>query len=172
MPWIGLFVWVLGLVAPVLVRAQSEDEIKAAFLLNFARYVEWPENAFSSPESPVRICMLDSAGFQSVVSSTVAGKTVGPREVAVVDVASAGAASNCHILFIGSDNLAAQSIVGPLGGAAVFTVANDEGFAERGGVANFFRADNRIRFEINPNAAQSAGLKISSRLLRLAQLVE
>lgn len=170
--WIGIVALVFALIPSTAVIAQSEDEIKAAFLLNFARYVEWPENAFATPEAPVRICTLDSGGFKSVVLTTVKGKTVGPREVDVVDVATASDASDCHILFVGSDEGSPQSIMGALGGASVFTVANDEGFAKRGGVANFFRSENRIRFEINPNAAQSAGLKISSRLLRLAQLVE
>jgi YfiR/HmsC-like len=168
----GIFALTIAISGASMVRAQSEEDIKAAFLLNFARYVEWPTNAFTSPESPVLICMFASEGFGSVVTSTVDGKTVGSRPVEVLDVASATNAGDCHILFIGGEARSATSVLGSLSDASVFTVGNDEGFAKAGGVANFFRSENRIRFEINPGAAETAGLKISSRLLRLARLVE
>jgi hypothetical protein len=166
---LGLALVMLG-AAPL--HAQSEDEIKAAFLLNFARYVEWPESAFSDSDAPVRICMLGSDGFDRVAADIVEGKTVGPRPVEVVAVAGAKAATSCHILFVESSSISTRDVVASLRQASVFTVGSDEGFAKQGGIANFYRAGKRIRFEINPGAAEGAGLKISSRLLRLAQLVE
>ena len=153
-------------------RAQSEDEIKAAFLLNFARYVEWPVAAFSSADSPVRVCMLEAGDFGKVVRDTIAGKSVGARSVEVVGVDAALAAADCHILFLESESGYEGEVLETLGESSVFTVASDTGFAKNGGIANFFRAGNRIRFEINPRAARGAGLNISSRLLRLAQVVE
>jgi hypothetical protein len=164
-------VLVLAIFAAQSVHAQSEDEIKAAFLLNFARYVEWPTSAFDSDQAPVRICMSATSGFDRVLAGTVEGKTVGPRSVDVQVVEDFAAASACHILYL--DSLGgADEVVAVLGEASVFSVASDEGFADQGGIANFYREGNRIRFEINPGAARKAGLKISSRLLRLARLVE
>jgi hypothetical protein len=171
-PVAGVLGFALAMFGAAPIHAQSEDEIKAAFLLNFARYVEWPESAFSGSDAPVQICMLGSEGFDRVAAGIVAGKMVGPRSVEVVPVSGADAAARCHILFVGSDSGSTDDIVASLGKSSVFTVANDEGFAKQGGIANFYRAGKRIRFAINPGAAEGAGLKISSRLLRLAQLVE
>ena len=152
--------------------AQSEDQIMAAFLFNFARYVEWPKDAFDRNDMPVNICMLSTKEFGDVVSRTVSGKTVADRSVVVRWTADLPEATGCHILFIGREfDKSHTEAVAKLGGMSVFTVADQEGFAQAGGIANFFRVENRIRFEINPRAAKNAGLKISSRLLRLAKVV-
>jgi hypothetical protein len=177
-PIVGLLAMLCLMLESSPVSAQSEDQIKAAYLLHFARYVEWPESAFSSRKSPVQICMLESDGFHSVVASTVVDKTVGSRSVEAVIVENAATATSCHIFFVGDlgkgslENESLEEVLTSLGDASVFSVGNDPDFARRGGVANFFRASNKIRFAINRGAASSAGLKISSRLLRLAKLVE
>jgi hypothetical protein len=161
----------LLLVAPR-ASAQSEDQVMAAFLFNFARYVEWPKDAFDRNDMPVNICMLSTKEFGDVVSRTVSGKTVADRPVVVRRTADLPETIGCHILFIGREyDKSHTEAVAELGGLSVFTVADQEGFARAGGIANFYRAENRIRFEINPHAAQKAGLKISSRLLRLAKVV-
>jgi len=152
--------------------AQSEDQIKAAFLFNFARYVEWPVEAFAGPEDAVKICMVGAASFAGVVSKTVSGKSVENRPVAVDTLAGLSELSGCHILYVGAGiGFDPGEVASRAAGASVFTVADHEGFASRGGIANFIRADNKVRFEINPSAAKKAGLKISSRLLRLAKVV-
>ena len=154
-------------------RAQSEDQIKAAFLFNFARYVEWPDEAFASGSAPVRICMAGAGDFASIVSQAVGGKSVGERAVDVVSDTGLGDAGGCHILYVGEGlDAGADAVASSVSGGHVFTVADREGFAASGGIANFIRADNKIRFEINPSAAKQAGLKISSRLLRLATVVK
>lgn len=161
----------LGLVVPT-AGAQSEDQVMAAFLYNFARYVEWPKAAFDLEDMPVKICMLNSRAFGEVVSQTVSGKSVGEREVVVAQTSSLRDLAGCHILFVGSDDFANQAeTIAALRDRSIFSVSDREGFASAGGIANFFRADNRVRFEINPAAAQKAGLKVSSKLLRLAKLV-
>jgi hypothetical protein len=154
-------------------NAQSEDQIMAAFLFNFARYVEWPKHAFDDRSSPVEICVLGADDFANVVSKTVLGKSVDKRSVAVRPIPNFDPSGDCHILFIGRHSNASHAdAVVALRGQSVFSVADREGFASAGGIANFLRADNRVRFEINPTAAQKVGLKISSRLLRLAKVVE
>jgi hypothetical protein len=154
-------------------QAQSEDQIKAAFLFNFARYVEWPTTAFAGPDTAVRICMAGSTAFANVVAQTVSGKSVENRPVRVDTLAELSGASDCHILYLGEGiGSAAADVASSLSGVSVFTVADRAGFAKQGGMANFIRADNKVRFEINPSAAKMAGLKVSSRLLRLAKVVE
>ena len=171
---VGLVVCVFALGGPATTaRAQSEDQIKAAFLFNFARYVEWPDEAFASGSAPVRICMAGAGDFASIVSQAVGGKSVGERAVDVVSDMSLDDAGGCHILYVGEGLAAgAGAVASSVSGGHVFTVADREGFAASGGIANFIRADNKIRFEINPSAAKQAGLKISSRLLRLATVVK
>jgi hypothetical protein len=154
-------------------NAQSEDQVMAAFLFNFARYVEWPKDAFDDRRSPVKICVLGADEFADVVLKTVSGKSIDKRSVAVRPIPNFDPSGDCHILFIGRRSTASHAdAVVALRGQSVFSVADQEGFASAGGIANFLRADNRVRFEINPTAARKVGLKISSRLLRLAKVVE
>lgn len=155
--------------------AQSEDQVKAAFLLNFARYVEWPAAAFPGPDAPIRMCLIGTDGFKSVVSNTVEGKAVHERTVSVEAIQTLSEASGCHLLFVGADALTGAAEVDALAdlrAAHVLTIGNREDFAEDAGIANFYRAGKKMRFEVNPKSAEEAGLEVSSRLLRLARIVE
>jgi hypothetical protein len=149
--------------------APSEDEVKAAYLYNFARYVTWPDSAFPSADAPIRICVVGDSGFRSVLASTVAEKRVGERPVSAESRGSAGAADDCHILYLGK---AGVGVVSGLSTSSIFTVSDSEGFAAAGGIANFVLVGSKVRFEINTGAVEKAGLQVSSRLLRLAQIVE
>lgn len=164
----GLFAWLV----PGLAAANSEDQVKAAFLFNFARYVEWPEAAFEDATAAIRLCLLSDAAFQQVLSETVSGRSVGRRPVGVETIASLDAAGGCHLLFL-DDSAPAEgvAVASRLGELAVFTISDRGGFAAGGGIANFILVDQKVRFEINPSAARRAGLKISSSLLRLAKIV-
>lgn len=160
------------LCAPSIARAESADQVKAAFLFNFARYVEWPQSSFASDSDPLRLCVLGRAELQAVVEQTVSGRSVGNRPVEVSSVADLEATARCHLLFVGAGaGASAAAVSQKLGTAAVFTIADQPGFAAGGGIANFIQVDQKIRFEINPGAAKRAGLRISSSLLRLAKLV-
>jgi hypothetical protein len=153
--------------------AQSEDQVKAAFLFNFVRYVEWPDEVFDQSESKVKICMFEAEAFGSVVSQIVSGKSVGDRKLEVESIENLEEVEGCHLLYLGSQTGEKHlELTSMLASAPIFTVSDSAGFAERGGMANFFRADNKMRFEMNPTAAKEARLKISSRLLRLARIVE
>jgi hypothetical protein len=164
-----------GLVAslmPSSAAAESENQVKAAFLFNFARYVEWPASAFPGETAPVRLCLLTGSAFQQVVTDAVSGRSVGRRPVAVEKVEGLEAAAGCHLLFLDDAGAwPASRVAERLAELAVFTISDDAGFAAEGGIANFILVDSKIRFEINPSAARRAGLKISSSLLRLAKLV-
>lgn len=151
----------------------GEEEIKAAFLFNFARYVQWPQDSFGDRGAPVRVCVLGADDFARIVSANVSGKSVDDRAVEVVDLKNAASLGGCHILFVGDQaGKPRRELLGEIGKLPVLTVSDSEGFAREGGIANFYRDDNKVRFEINPGAARVAGLKISSQLLRLARVVE
>lgn len=173
----ALLVILLALLLPGSSRiawAQAgEEEIKAAFLFNFARYVQWPQGSFDDRGTPVRVCVLGANDFARIVSANVSGKSVDDRAVEVVDLKNPASSAGCHILFVGDQAGASRSaLLGEVGKLPVLTVSDSEGFAREGGIANFYRDDNKVRFEINPGAARVAGLKISSQLLRLARVVE
>lgn len=164
--------WTL-LLAPPTARAETEDQIKAAFLFNFARYVEWPVETFETRNQAIRICMVGETDFAAVVARTVSGKNVADRPLAVDVLSDLSRVTGCHILYVGSGvEVSAGDLATSVESGSVFTVSDRDGFAADGGVANFIRMENKVRFEINPTAAKRAGLKVSSRLLRLARLVE
>ena len=111
-------------------RAQSEDQVKAAFLFHFARYVEWPASAFEEEGAPVRICLFGSGRFESVVSGVVSGKRVEGRPVEVATTEDLAQAKSCHILIAGDQETQARSdVISMLGGFSVFTVSDAGGFA-------------------------------------------
>jgi hypothetical protein len=150
----------------------SEDQVKAAYLYNFAKFVEWPARNFTNPTDPIRLCVLSRQAFESELNQMVKGKTIAGRPVAVVPVQRGEQARSCHILFIdSSQDRQVQHIIEALRDTSVLTVGETEGFVEKGGIVNFVLQDDRVQFQVNHRAANQAGLRISSRLLTLAKLV-
>jgi hypothetical protein len=153
-------------------RESREYEIKAAFLFNFARFVEWPAAALGEPEAPLSLCVLGEDPFGLALEETVRGETVRDRRLVVKRVAKVVDAGVCQLVFVSASERAhIPDILGVLAGRSVLTVSEVEDFAARGGIINFVLVDNRVRFEINPDAAEHGGLKISSELLRLGRIV-
>lgn len=151
----------------------SANDVQAAYLFNFVRFVEWPTSAFESDSAPVTICVLGDSGFTAVATDSINGRSVGNRDVVVQSKDSVLASRGCHILFVDPSRRGDESeVLATFGKRSVLTVSETTDFAKRGGVANFVTIDDKIRFVINTTAAQAAGLKISSRLLQIAQVVE
>ncbi len=160
--------------APVPARAQAltEEQVKAAYLYNFAKFVEWPESAFSGAAAPLRICVVGDEAMVEALQP-LAGKEATGRPVSVTSLPRGGDPEGCHILFVSAGEWrGARALLEGLGRRPVLTVSDRTGFAEGGGVVQFLVEENRVRFAINPDAGQRAGLKISSRLLQLAQIVQ
>ena len=152
--------------------AAGEYAVKAAFLLNFARLVEWPADAFSDARSPLTVGLLSADASSEQIQKFLEGKSVGSRKVAAQRIESAEEAAGFHMVFVGADSEAeASEVAGATGGGPVLLVGESDGFATSGGAINFFTDGNKIRFEINPRAAEAAGLRVSSRLLRVAKIV-
>lgn len=152
---------------------QREYAVKAAFLLNFVRFVEWPASAFSAPDSPIVIGVVGKDPYGSALDRAVQGKTVGGRPVEVRRVRWESDLSSLHMLVVPeSERGGARVLPGTLKGAPVLTVGESVGLAQRGVVINFYMEGGQVRFEINPEAARRARLTLSSRLLGLARIVQ
>jgi hypothetical protein len=164
------FAWIISLGFNGLAQEQpGEYQIKAAFLFNFAKFVDWPPAAFPATNSPIIIGVIGKNVFGKDLENTIRDKTVNNRRFHFVTVASLTEETNCHILFISpseKDNL--KKILDGLHNASVLTVSETDQFIEAGGMVNFVIEDNKIRFQISDGAAKKAGLKISSKLLSLA----
>ena len=154
----------------------SEYLIKAGFIFNFAKFVEWPSNAFAQPDSPIVIGILGTDPFGTIIDKIVQDKKIGTRGFVVKRLkwgADLKELRECKILFIGASERAhMDELVQMLRGLPVLTVGETPGFAERGGVIRFVLEDNRVRFEVNVVAARQADLTISSRLLTLARIIQ
>lgn len=147
--------------------AQREYEIKAAYLYNFIKYVDWP-----SYGDTITIGVLGSNPFGNALAP-LNGKIVKGRRLTIRQVDSLRDAQRCQIIFVSSSERSRlQEIFDNLKPARVLTVGEMQGFADGGGIINFVEENNKVRFEINAEAARQAGLNISSELLKLAKLVK
>ena len=147
----------------------TEYQIKAAFLFNFAKFVQWPPQAFADANSPMIIGVLGQNPFHEDLARTIRNKTIDDHPLVIKEFNSLVEVTNCHILFIStSEKRRLPQIFEGLNGANVLTVGETERFTESGGIINFVLEGTKIRFQINESAAKAAGLKLSSKLLSLA----
>ena len=153
--------------------AASEAQVKAVFLFNFAKYVEWPAAAFPSAAAPITIGLMGTDPFGGELQHDVEGKTVNGRTFVIKHIASDSELSGCQILFI-SDSEASRlgGILAKAGSLPILTVGENEAFARNGGIINFVLKNGNVRLEIDLAAAKKAGLTISSRLLAVADVVK
>lgn len=153
-------------------ETSREYQIKAAFLYNFAKFVEWPAQAFHGPSDALSLCLLGHDPFGRILDETLAGKTVQGRPLVLIRHETWPPRQACHILFISASKQALlEQTFAALKGASILTVGDTPRFAHRGGIINLTMDENRVRLEINLRAAETAGLTISSQLLKLATLV-
>ena len=152
--------------------AASEAKVKAAFLLNFTRFVDWPGSAFASGDAPFVICVLGEPAFAATAREVIGDNRVKARSVTVESRSSLDGAESCHIFFLPSSGVGQQqALIQRSRGRSIFTISESDGFAQMGGIANFVRADKKLRLAINRKAADKSRLKVSARLLRIADLV-
>jgi hypothetical protein len=151
----------------------DEYQVKAAFLYNFAKFVEWPPGTFASPADPIGICIAGENPFGSTLENMVQGKKVGGRAFVVRRLPDTEQAKSCQILFIGAgDWKRVRGLLDALKGAAVLTVGETDDFTSLGGVIAFQLQGPRVRIQISLESAERAKLRISSKLLSLAQIAK
>ena len=151
----------------------KEYQIKAAFLFNFIQFVQWPPTVFKNADDPFRIGVLGQDPFNAALEDTVQGETISNHKIIVEHAMQVDDLKNCELIFISkSEKKHVPEILSALDDKPVLTVSEIEGFAERGGGINFYLEGKKVRFEVNPDAAQHDGLKMSSQLLSLGKIIE
>ncbi len=167
-----LFSQAVASAGPEIGGGSLEYQVKAAYLLNFTRYVEWPSQAFESPDAPVRLCVLGRDPFGSVLDATVRGRTTQGRSLAVRRIRRPTEAAGCHLIFISRETWGTQRVLPrALQSPGMLTVGESDEFAQEGGIIGFVIQDETVRFVVNTDARDRAGLRISSRMLSLAAAV-
>lgn len=151
----------------------SEHQVKAVFLLNFLKYVEWPPPASANTNAPMEIVHIGEDRFGADLARLVKSRTIDGRKVLLKFSDAEQDWKTGHVLFISdSETRRAPEILAELKGLPVLTVGESEGFLDRGGMINFAMKGKKVRLEINLVAAEAAGLKISSKLLAIADVVK
>ena len=144
--------------------------LKAAFVYNFAKYVHWPER--STRGGTLHLCLIGEDEIFTALRR-LQGERVREINVAILPLPSGEPNEECEMLFIGeSEQANLERRLSTLGNHPMLTISDIPHFAERGGVISLFREEKKIRFAVNLRAARAAGLRISSRLLNLARIVE
>lgn len=157
-------------------KPSVEYKIKAAYLLNFAKFVEWPTNRFATATSPIKVGVLGKDPFGGDLDRIMAGRVIEGRKFEIIRAAEPEASLACHIVFVSSsERRRSPQIIETLHKAGVLTVGEHEQFLQQGGIIRFFlhndplRSESTVRFEINAEDAQKAGLRISSKLMHIAK---
>jgi hypothetical protein len=167
---------VLGVARPLSggeAESSLEYPVKAALLVNFAKFTEWPASSDQARASAVRICVLGRDPFGVLLEKIAAGRAVGGRPIVIQRHSDVDAARACHVLFVATskpERLA--ELLERLAADPVLTVGESDGFARRGGVIGLVVDGNVARFEVNLLTAQHKGLLLSSKLLGLARVVD
>jgi hypothetical protein len=148
-----------------------EYKLKAAYIFNFAQFVDWPATAFpGGANGPFVIGVVGDPGFAATLEQVVKGKTAGKRSIEVQSFQTAANVAHCQILFIG--NAERQNMAGLVRRATtenILTIGDFDGFLSESGMVRFVTEDNRLRFEVNKDAADAAQVKLGAQLLKLAR---
>lgn len=145
----------------------DEYRLKAAFIYRFPQFVDWPARALDGRRT-IDLCVLAPNPFGSVLNELVDGETLGGRALVVRQVDSPALFDTCQLLFLPGASLARRAVLQRVESLPVLTVSDAPRFLEEGGIVQLRLVDNRVRFDINASAANRAGLRLSSQLLRLA----
>lgn len=172
--WLPIFLFLCLCCANLVAQTEAPKEyaLKAVFLLNFARFVEWPSAVFEDSLSPLVVGVLGDDPFGTCLDETIKGERIKSRPMAVKRFHDITEVRDCQILFISSSEAnRIHTIVSNLKGRSILTVGDTEGFAKKGVMIRFVTVANKVKLKINVDVAKTAGLSISSKLLRLADIV-
>lgn len=163
---------VTALFAPAAAQQATEDEIKAAFLFNFANFIEWPPASFADPSAPLVIGVTGENDLADALDKATRGKTVKGRSLVIKRLKRTDDFHRLHVLFVGeTDDTQIRRVLEAVRGQSTLTVGDARHFDALGGIITVFTEDQRVRFDINVDSAARAQLRISSKLLALAKHV-
>jgi hypothetical protein len=153
-------------------QVSREYQIKAAFVYNFTKFVEWPATCFSEATDPIRIGVFAKSPYTKELENAVKDRKVNVRPLLVIEIRSVEEARGMHLVVLDSAaNGQMKEMLAALKNAPVLTIGESEQFADADGILTFVREGDKVRFEANLDAAQQAGLKISAQFLKLAKTV-
>lgn len=156
-----------------LTEQASEYQVKAAFLYNIARFVSWPEEVFEGQDARFVFAVVGQDPFDEHLDRALADRKIGERAVSVVRHADPKGIRRCQILFVPATEMKhLPKVLAAVKGEPVLLIGEADGFARKGGAVNFYIAKKNVRFEINPAETKRRGLSVSSRLLKLARVIE
>ncbi len=173
----GVAVWLLLIssllsLQPIYAQTAEVSQVKAAYLYNFAKFVEWPSDASRGTGEPAVICVVGDERTRVALETAIIGKKVVGRRIEARSPSTGKEFRACQVLFIGfPDKERILAILHTLAGSSVLTVGQTNGFASLGGMINLVEKSGSIELEINPETAGAAGLKVSSRLLVVSRIV-
>lgn len=151
--------------------AVLDDQLKAAFVFNFLRYVEWPQESFVTPAAPITVCALGKEPLGGALSA-IGGRQAQGRTVDVRWLSSDAEIDGCHALFIPeSEQRRLATLLNRVAGRAVLTVSDIEGFTEAGGGIGLVYGEERLQFEVNLHVLGQARLRASAQMLKLARSI-
>jgi hypothetical protein len=151
----------------------TEYQVKAAFLYNFLKFVDWPDSAFINSDAPYVIGVLGQDPFENYLDQITKDKKVKGRPIVIKRFKRYQQLKECHILFFSySEESRYRRVLADIGNKSVLTVGDTDVFIKDGGMIRFFMTDNKVRFEINLTATKNSNLKLSSKLLQLAKIVD
>jgi hypothetical protein len=152
--------------------ASKEYQVKAAFLLRFIPFVEWPAHVFGDPEAPIQIGILGEDPFGAVLDQMVTNQRIRNRPLIVTRAKNIDDLVDCHLIYVcDSEIKRLNEVTNHFSMSSILTISDLDGFAEHGGIIRFYLENKKIRFEINPHAAQRQHLKLSAQLLNLGTIV-
>lgn len=150
---------------------RGEYEVKAAFIYNFLKFIEWPDKVFTDNPFTMNLCIVGENPFGNAINS-YQGDKVSNRTIAIKKSESLQDIRNCHVVFISrSEKDRIQQIMKALRGSNILSIGDTDTFEKQGVIINFSIVENKVRFNINVNAARQSGLRISSKLLKLSRAV-
>lgn len=171
----GFCILALALALTSAREAQAEDsvefKIKAGCLFKFLQFVEWPPAAFKDKNSPVIVGVLGDDPFDTVLDKTVEGRDIDGRSIVVRRYKDPKAAREAHVVYVGLKGEKLAAALKTLDGSPALTVGETSAFIDSGGAIRFVIRNEKVSFDINPEASKAAGLKIGAQLLRLANIV-
>jgi hypothetical protein len=156
---------------PVVAQLVSAPGIKAAYLFNFAQFVEWPADVVPAA-APLGVCIVNDAAVATALEQTIKGRTVGGRAVTVIRLATGATLPACHVIYLtGPDQKYLADVIGALNGRLVLTVSDASRFARTGGMVELYLEGGRMKIAVNVDALQRGKVRLSSRVLQLATIV-
>lgn len=151
----------------------QEYQVKAVFLYNLTNFISWPEGTFENQNDPLKICIIGEDPFGAFLDKVIHNETINGRRIVVNRLTDNDTFCSCHILFINSTmNEELSQILQRIKECSVLTVSDVHEFTQLGGMINLVRKGKRVRIEVNVDSARRAGLTISAKLLKLAEIIK